>query len=300
MKKGNIKNKLLYKYIRSIFYKFKNFFISSKAKYFNYFIIKKGKTLNNSDSQIKNGYLYTAFGDSFYEECINSVKILKKHTKYPIFLFTDKKDIPKHERELFYGIRVVPGLHLRSKVDYIHLSPFENSIYLDTDIFLARGIDDLFELLQRYPLFASLDTARKRAIMSKKIREYREIPYAFGEVNTGLIGFNDFSKKNILAKWPDIFHKYINESGGWDQPSFRILLWKEKVNIYILPPEYNIRSKKLLERLKNSRDLLGEDHMAPRVYHMHVNEEIYKNKLLEVDEEKIIDYAEKNAYDINY
>ena len=180
------------------------------------------------------------------------------------------------------------------------MSPFENSIYLDTDIILARGIDDLFELLQRYPLFASLDTARKREIMSKKIREYREIPYAFGEVNTGLIGFNDFSKKNILAKWPDIFHKYINQSGGWDQPSFRILLWKEKVNIYILPPEYNIRSKKLLERLKNSRDLLGEDHMAPRVYHMHVNEEIYSNKLLEADEEKIIDYAEKNAYDINY
>ena len=50
------------------------------------------------------------------------------------------------------------------------MSPFENSIYLDTDIILARGIDDLFELLQRYPLFASLDTARKREIMSK-IRE---------------------------------------------------------------------------------------------------------------------------------
>ena len=118
--------------------------------------------------------------------------------------------------------------------------------------------------------------------MSELINEYRKIPYAFGEVNSGLLCFNKFAKEKILKKWPKIFYKYMKESGGWDQPSLRILLWKTNASLYILPPEFNIRSKKLLEKIKKNKKILGEDHMSPRVYHMHLYDEIYKNKIKKV------------------
>ena len=123
-------------------------------------------------------------------------------------MFTDKKHIPKEEKELFFT-SYLPNLHLRSKVDYISLSPFKKTIYLDTDIIVVKKIDNLFNLLDKFDILATLDTARKRENMSQKIKEYGRIPYAFGEVNSGLLCFNKFAKEKILKKWPKIFYKYM-------------------------------------------------------------------------------------------
>ena len=70
---------------------------------------------------------------------------------------------------------------------------------------MVREIDELFELLENYDVVATLDTARKRENISNLIDEYKKIPYAFGEVNGGLLGFSKFAKINILNKWPNIF-----------------------------------------------------------------------------------------------
>ena len=59
----------------------------------------------------------------------------------------------------------------------------------------------------------------------------------------------------------------------------RILLWKYKASLYILPPEFNIRSKVLLEKVKQNKNIFGTDHMSPRIFHMHTYEKIYKNKI---------------------
>ena len=179
-----IKNKKIYKITRGFYYKLKGYFLGTLSFFLRFFLITKNKYQRSNITIPSYGYIYTAFGDAFYDECINSVRILKKFTNLPIHLFTDKKNIHENERKLFFSIKIVPNLHVRSKVDYIHMSPFENTIYLDTDIVIARNIDDLFQLLNRFPIVATLDTARKRYIMSKKIPEYGRIPYAFGEVNT--------------------------------------------------------------------------------------------------------------------
>ena len=292
-----------YFYSKKFYHKLKSFFLS-KASYvlrINYSLKKKRKSilqpLNNKDR----GYIYTAFGENFYKECVNSAKILKRSTNLPIHLITDQKKILEEDKSLFSSISHMPNLHVRSKVDYISLSPFEKTIYLDTDIIVVRGIDELFELLDNFDILATLDTARKRENISKQIEEYRKIPYSFGEVNSGLLCFNKYAKGKILKNWPKLFYKYIMESGGWDQPSLRILLWKFKASLYILPPEFNIRSKKLLEKVKENKSIFGENHMSPRIYHMHLYDEIYKNKIQKtLDIEEIIRQAEEKAYEINY
>ena len=293
----------VYFYSKSFYQKLKSLFLSSKG-----FFIKKTflfsinkKKYNYSKNKIEKGFLYTAFGENFYKECISSAKILKKTTDLPICLFTDQKKIKPREKSLFESIKYMPNLHVRSKVDYIALSPFEKTIYLDTDIIVVKSIDELFDLLENFDILATLDTARKRENISKKISEYRKIPYSFGEVNSGLICFNNHAKEKILKYWPKIFYKYMNESGGWDQPSLRILLWKYKASLYILPPEFNIRSKVLLEKVKQNKNIFGTDHMSPRIFHMHLYEKIYKNKINKIltSEEMIIEAA-KRAYEINY
>ena len=177
---------------------------------------------------------------------------------------------------------------------------FDKTIYLDTDIIVVKKLINI-QSLDKYNILATLDTARKRKNMSELINEYRKIPYAFGEVNSGLLCFNKFAKEKILKKWPKIFYKYMKESGGWDQPSLRILLWKLNASLFILPPEYNIRSKKLLEKIKQNKKELGEDHMSPRVYHMHLYDQIYKNKIdKSLPKDELIKLAEEKAYKIIY
>ncbi len=283
--------------LRKIFYT-----LRSKSLYIFSFIIRKKYTLKAKKYiNDKRGFIYIAFGNSFYQECINSAKILKKFTNYPIHLITDQKLISNNEKRLFISINNVKNLHIRSKVDYISFSPFENTIYLDTDIIVVREIDELFDLLENYDVIATLDTARKRENISNLIDEYKKIPYAFGEVNGGLLGFSKFAKINILNKWPNIFYKYMDKTGGWDQPSLRMLLWKNKASLYILPPEFNVRSKKLLEKVKNNKNIFGEDHMMPRIYHMHINEDIYKSKKTKkISLAKIVKTAIKKAYNIIY
>lgn len=289
--------------LRKSFYKLK----SIKLYFLSFFIRKKYnftlKEVNKKpkDQRLERGFIYIAFGSSFYNECINSVKILKKFTKYPIHLFTDQKEISKEEKELFISIKCVKNLHIRSKVDYISFSPFKNTIYLDTDIIVVREIDELFDLLENYDVIATLDTARKRKNISNLIDEYKKIPYAFGEVNGGLLGYSNFAKLKILNNWPNIFYKYMDKTGGWDQPSLRMLLWKNKTSLYILPPEFNVRSKKLLEKVKKNKNIFGEGHMMPRIYHMHINEDIYKTKeFKKISLTEIVNKAIKKAYDIIY
>ena len=50
-----------------------------------------------------------------------------------------------------------------------------------------------------------------------------------------------------------------------------------------------------------NKKILGEDHMSPRVYHMHLYDEIYKNKIKKVlSKDELIKLAQEKAYKINY
>ena len=298
-----IKVSIFYKIVRNIFYTLKKYYYIISATFLRFKLNNKIKQRKPESSYIPSnscGYIYIAFGNAFYKECIDSVKMLKTNTKYPVHLFTDQENIPKEERDLFLGISHVKSIHKRSKVDYIHLSPFSKTIYLDTDIFIVYSIDDIFELLSHYSVVATLDTARKRENISKLIPDYNKIPYAFGEVNGGLLGFDEYAKNNIIKNWSNIFYKHFNDTNGWDQPSLRILLWNYKSSLYILPPEYNIRSKKLIAKLLRNKGLLGKEHMHPRAYHMHISSQIYDGKYSEKRPEEILDKLEKESYDIIY
>jgi len=243
--------------------------------------------------KINKGVLYIAFGDNFIKEMLYSAESVKKHNPdMHITVFTDRPI----DSELVDEWKLIKVRHIRAKVDYVHLSPYDQTIFLDTDTVINRDISEMFGILKKYDFAICHDLARKRKNVSNIIPEYKEIPYSFSEVNPGVMVFKNCEPvQDFFKTWRECFYKYFN---GWpyEQPTFRIALWKSDLNFYILPVEYNIRSKGNREKQRKLHHEFGEEHLAPRIYHMHadkINQGKYNVETLE----EVLDYCKENFMD---
>lgn len=247
------------------------------------------------------GYLYIAYGEAFTKEALFSIESLRKYTDLPIAVYTDRKDIveTKSEELKITLIGEIVANHLRAKVDYMDQSPFVETIFMDSDTVVVRNCDDMFDLLKRFDVAIVNDYARKRKKYSDIVPEYGEIPYAFSEANSGVVAFNSSTRtQTFLKMWKEYFYKYFKETNGWDQISFRISLWRSNVRIHHMPFEYNVRSKENREKQKRYKHEFGEDHMEPRIIHIHYDSEIHRGvcniesveQLERIVKEKAVDY----------
>lgn len=240
---------------------------------------------------MKRGALYIAFGDQFMKELRFSAESVKKYNPdLHITVFTDKE----FECEFVDDVKIVTVRHLRPKIDYIKFSPYEESLFLDTDTIINHSLDDLYGILQKYDMALVHDLARKRKKFKDTIPEYGEIPYSFSEINTGVIAFrNNERVKSLFDQWRVNFYKYYNVV-PWDQPSFRISAWKSDVTMYVLPPEYNCRSIANREKQDRFHHEFGEEHLKTRIFHMHadtrINQGVYEVESLE----EALDFCKKN------
>jgi hypothetical protein len=245
--------------------------------------------------KLEKGFLYIAFGEAFTKEALMSIKSLKRYNNEPVALFTDRDQTSEFDGLVDLYAKIEPQ-HIRAKVDFIGQSPFKNTIYLDSDTVIVRNISDMFEVLNRFDIAVTNDYARKRTKYSKLVPEYSEIPYAFSEVNGGIMAYNDSLATNtFFAMWKEYFYKYFKETNGWDQVSLRISLWRSNVRIHHFPFEYNIRSKDNRDKQDRFKHEFGDQHMAPRIYHLHYeNSDVHNGKFkyelneLEEFEKKII------------
>lgn len=184
--------------------------------------------------------------------------------------------------------------HLRPKVDYIHLSPYDQTIFLDTDTIIDHDVSEMFDILEKYDLAICHDLARKRKNIAEIIPEYKEIPYSFSEVNPGVMVFSkNESVMKFFNLWRVYFHKY-RDRWQYEQPTFRVALWKSSMNFYILPIEYNLRSKANRKKQENLHHEFGEDHLKPRIYHMHADPLINQGKYDVKNMEQALNYCKSN------
>lgn len=240
---------------------------------------------------MKRGVLYIAFGDNFLKELKFSAESVKKHCPdLHITAFSDKKiDSPYVDES-----RIIEVSHLRPKIDYITQTPYEETLFLDTDVIVDYNIEDMFEILERYDIGAVHDLARKRRKYSAVIPEYAKIPYSFSEVNTGVMVFKRNEEiMDLFWNWRRYFYKYYNHA-PWDQPSFRISLWESDAELYVFPVEYNIRSKANREKQIRFHHEFGEEHLKPRIYHMHADPRINQGTYKVDSLEEALDYCKKN------
>lgn len=233
------------------------------------------------------GYIYVASNSvggnnktDYVKEAIYSATSLRKQDpKANICLFTDK-DI---KNNVFNTIKIV-NMSLRCKQKFLIETPYDKTILLDTDTYVNHDISDIFDMLDKYDIVGCNDYSRKRVFPG--IPEYMNIPYAFSELNTGVIGYkkNDNFNK-FINLWNNYYKKY-KKITPWDQPSCRIALWESNINLYILPLEFNRRAlatkNKCINLRINGDSRFDKNHLKTRVFHLHglenmSNEEKEKN-----------------------
>lgn len=192
---------------------------------------------------ITQGVLYIASGELYIRSAMRSALSVRKHCPdLPVHLFADWEnyDFPfGHSAFPFTSVEMIKQPHRRSKVDYLPLTPFERTLYLDTDTSLCGDITDMFRILERFDVAAAHGYRRN---FSPRLAAWRvELPRAFPQLNAGVFLYRRTpAVVHFLEEWRDRYHENY-PAIGQDQATLRELLWLSDLRLAVLPPEYNVR-----------------------------------------------------------
>ena len=202
-------------------------------------------------AQDKRGVVLSAYGENFQKLAIICANHLKEsNPDLPITLFTDALV----ENEAFDQQIVIEDVWVRSKLDCIIESPYQETGYLDVDTLVVADINDCFDVLSKFDMALCHDQYRNLAI--HRLRE--KIPNSFPQFNGGVLFFRKSAETlEFLRKWRDT----IREEGlTRDQTTLRELAYHTDLRICVLPPEYNMHEK--------PANWSKELRTAPRILHI--------------------------------
>ncbi len=187
------------------------------------------------------GIVYIATGEAYARAAVDAATSARAHNPdLPIILFTDQN---------VHGgpfTRIEPIEHplMRSKVDYLGRTPFERTLYLDSDTRVAGDLTGMFALLDRFDL-AVAHVGKRHA--EKHLVPWRGgVPRSFPQHNCGVLLYRStLSMLEFLNSWQVAYR----EAGvRQDQVTFRELLWRSDLRYYVLPPEWNTRRRSLCQK----------------------------------------------------
>ena len=143
------------------------------------------------------GIIYSAVGSKYVAEAVVSARSSLRFNRIPHLIFCD--DPGERVSGLEFRKIVSSGDPFLDKLTVITSSPFDQTLYLDTDTYVIGPISELFDLLDRF------DLAMAQA--PGYIHSGDPIPSAaFGDPNTGVIVYRNSSEtKAVLKSWLDIY-----------------------------------------------------------------------------------------------
>ncbi|MEK3661921.1 hypothetical protein BSK49_10800 [Paenibacillus odorifer] len=178
------------------------------------------------------GVVYIATGEKYISEAIFSATQLKKiMPSVHVTIFSDQYFSSPAVDSL---VKINdPQFGFIDKVKYIKESPYDKTLFLDTDTYVVDELTELFKLLDTFEIaapYAPIDDV------------VEGVPKSFQEMNTGVILFRNTSKvKKCFLDWL-IFHQReceISIEEPPDQLSFREAVYKNKLHHHLLAHEYN-------------------------------------------------------------
>ena len=168
--------------------------------------------MNNNE-----GYLILS-DNNVIDEAIGLIGSILKNSPKRIHLVTykveqDKLDLLKsHELISYEEIsedNPASYHHLALQLQAYIRTPFENTLYIDTDMFIMQNIDHIFEVIEKFGYFVATDwdnhwlKAKTFSRTYPQIWDKYDIPTSWGNLpmlNAGLIGYSKSNQKilNIL------------------------------------------------------------------------------------------------------
>ncbi len=175
------------------------------------------------------GVLYIAMGKKYLVEAqISAASLKAKMPNLPVTILAHEEvKSPEFDKAVVVN---KPYYSFEDKVVYLYDSPYEYTLFLDTDTYICEDFSELFDILD------SFDIAAVHA-PTKIPGTVNGVPECYQQMNTGMILFK---KSPEMQKFCEYWIK-IYESGEPDQPSFREALFKSNLRIATLTTEYNCR-----------------------------------------------------------
>jgi hypothetical protein len=193
---------------------------------------------------VSRGFLYVATGEKWIREAMASATQLRTiHPDIPIHIFTDVPAVIGPG--VFEEIHRLPEqnwVNSEAKVWSLRRSPFDCTVFLDTDTYTCRDISDLFAVLDRFDFAAVPIPARLHKPHSHA--DPPDIPGAFQTPNGGMLVWRwSDATRTLFDLWWDLYSvdRASAGKGSRDQPSLRVAVWRSGVDILFLPSEYNAR-----------------------------------------------------------
>jgi hypothetical protein len=196
------------------------------------------------------GIIYSCSGEFYAAEAIRSARSSLRFNSLPHLLFASDADKALAVAE---GVRGLSVERFRSsanpyadKIATMRRSPFERTIYLDSDTFVVDEIAHVLRLLDRYDIAVAFAQAH-RGLPDP------EVPRAFYEFNTGVIAWRASERMAaFMRSWEETYVAWLHEDpflvmgsgsrgGRADQLAFRRCAWQHDVRLFVLAPEYNFR-----------------------------------------------------------
>jgi len=195
------------------------------------------------------GVIYIATGRKFVDEaCVSAESLKNKMPEMPITLFCNEGVQSRH----FDNVVIIehPCFSLMDKVLFMNSSPYEHTLFLDTDTYVCDSFLELFTLLDRFDLALAHNTYRA-------VYRVHDIPDSFPEFNTGVILFKKSPHiTQLFANWLALYERDLGKEQQWltpfgevtmldsnlnDQPTFREAVYNSSVRVAGLTSEYNCR-----------------------------------------------------------
>jgi hypothetical protein len=197
----------------------------------------------SKESKMSNGAIYIVTQDARYIDpvCVSAERLKTVMPDLPITVFSQ---FPVDSSCFDKVIRVEgssDGFYDRTKL--IRESPFERTIFVDADVYVAEAFPELFSLLDGFDCAATheeyLDTDWYHSYPRP------DIPTSFPEFNTGILLYRSSAPVDrMLVKWAELYQQFIEENPKVainDRPFFRAAAYETDVRIATLTREYNCK-----------------------------------------------------------
>jgi hypothetical protein len=195
------------------------------------------------------GIVYSVSGAGYLAEALLSARSSLRFNRIPHIVFSDLEYAPPSPDGDLLSIRpyAPSGDPFADKIANLAASPFQRSVFLDSDTYVTGDLTRLLDLLERFDMAAALAPGYRG-------REDPEVPASFYEFNVGVLVWRDRdATRGFFADWLETYAQLTRERpfptieeryGGYEQPAFRRCAWRGEVRVCTLGPEYNYRPRR--------------------------------------------------------
>jgi hypothetical protein len=191
------------------------------------------------------GILYVATGTACRAEAAVSARSVK--AVWPEIPIAIKTDGPV-DRGCFDQIDLVSDAPDNlAKVRHLAETPFERTLFLDSDTYCVHPMPELFGILDRFDLAAAHEAGRFATRWDGNTEVFiraSDLPECFPEYNSGVIAFRREPRIfEMFARWMALCEEARKSPvpHTQDQPSLRRAIYESGLQVAVLPPEYNFR-----------------------------------------------------------